>query len=566
MDGGPLLTATIAPRPSFAKLCALTLFALLTSFQTLCWFTFSSASKPGVKAYYGWSNADLDLILNWGPIVGLLTQLPATALLARPGGVEHAMRLSALLMCSCCALRLIPSISSTFREQSPSATLALVHLAQMLNAAAGPLLMSGPTAVSARWFEPAHRGMATAVAYCGSNIGSLMAFAIGPLVISDDASHVPRLLLLELALAASLTLPTLACLPAPPRSASRGGEAHTSTRVVDGSPGPSHPPRPPRACDEIASGLRRARRLVWHGPLIALAIVAGAQAGVASAWQGVLPQQVHLPPSPPFAHLRTPSHTFSHLKGSSHSRCISRHLHPSHTFAHLLTPYGVLPPQVAPPAFDSHTVGLLGVTNSIACLFGNLVGGKIADGLRARLGWCLATAYAGAAVGFALYALSQPSVLSPSPLLPLHSSAWLVAWGSLCGLCQGMADPIAFELAAQMAEQRRRQLPTRAGQDAITSPCEHACEHACEAAASSAVGIGDPSVSDPSHGGYGGDGGTSASGALSAGVVVASWNIASLLLLLLAPALEDGARSVNAAAAIALGVCALVVAGVVRGR
>ena len=43
------------------------LFLWLTTNQCLCWFTFSTASTPGVSEYYGFSteNGDAEIDLDW---------------------------------------------------------------------------------------------------------------------------------------------------------------------------------------------------------------------------------------------------------------------------------------------------------------------------------------------------------------------------------------------------------------------------------------------------------------------------------------------------------------------
>ena len=450
MDAPLLVAPPRAPASLFARCYVLALFTLLTTLQTLFWFTFSSASEPGVKAYYGWDDAVLDLLLAWGPVVGLAVQPFATALLARRAGIERAMRLSAALMLACCALRLLPSLlHADWRQRHQRLVLGAAHVAQILNAAAGPLLMSGPTTVSARWFAPAHRGLATAVAYCGGNVGSLATFGLGPLLIANDASKVPRLLAVELALAAAAALAACAYLPAAPLAAEAASDA---------------PAAEARCTAAACAGMGRARRALLDAPLATLAIVAGAQAGVSSAWQGVLSQQL------------------------------------------------------APPTFPARTAGLVGIVNGGACLLGNLLGGRLADACRARLSGCLALAYVGAGVAYALYALSLPSVCAAAPLLPWHDEYSLLTWSGFCGVCQGVADPLALELAAALCHRRE---PSNG---AASVPI-------------AAVDAG-------------------ATSALSAGLVVASWNAASLLLLLLAPSLAHGAQGVNAAVPVTYALCA----------
>ena len=132
-------------------------YTFLVSNQCLFWFTFSTASEPGVKEYYGCDDGFLDLLLAWGPIVGVIVQPWATALLSRPNGLRRSMWLAAILSLTCCALRLLPSFfRPTVRKQALSR--AILCVAQALNAAAGPLLMGSCSMLSALWFPPESRG------------------------------------------------------------------------------------------------------------------------------------------------------------------------------------------------------------------------------------------------------------------------------------------------------------------------------------------------------------------------------------------------------------------------
>jgi nitrate/nitrite transporter NarK len=191
-----LLRSTTIPVAPTKKLdprrwYVLAVFVMLTTNQCLVWFTFSSASTPGVPEYYGFGDGTIDLLLNWGPIVGILVQPFATSLLSQPNGLRRTMRLVAVLTFGCCAVRLVPSLLTAKQRRSVGAHWVL-HAAQALNAAAGPLIMGSCSHLSATWFPPEQRATATAVAYCGGNIGATLGFALGPLVIADVATNTER--------------------------------------------------------------------------------------------------------------------------------------------------------------------------------------------------------------------------------------------------------------------------------------------------------------------------------------------------------------------------------------
>ena len=126
----------------------------------------------------------------------MLVQPLCTVLISSAAGLRQAMRLAAALSFACCALRLLPGYLAADTRRSPWARAAL-HAAQILNAAAGPLIMSSCSHVAAVWFPPERRATATAVAYLGGNVGSAVGFALGPLVIANVARRVQRLMELD---------------------------------------------------------------------------------------------------------------------------------------------------------------------------------------------------------------------------------------------------------------------------------------------------------------------------------------------------------------------------------
>ena len=215
--------------PLLVRTYVLAVYFWLSTVQCLCWFTFATDSTPGVKAYYGWnSDTQIDLLLTWGPICGLLVQPWATAMLAHPHGLVRSMRLAAALTLACCALRLIPSLDPRNTSLHP-----LLHVAQALNAAGGPLLMGTCSLMGALWFPPELRATATAIAYSGGNAGQLLGFAFGPIILDNDSANVERLLLIELALAAVPAVLVSVYLPSRPEqpvSTAAAGLGPTSAR------------------------------------------------------------------------------------------------------------------------------------------------------------------------------------------------------------------------------------------------------------------------------------------------------------------------------------------------
>lgn len=258
-------------------------FVLLTTNQCLLWFTFSSASTPGIAEYYGFPNStdpsqprgarEIDLLLAWGPIGGVAAFPVATWLLSRSKGVSRAMTTAAVLMVLCVVLRLVPTVSG-----DPTQGHWWLHLGQLFNAVAGPFIMAGCSAVSALWFPPSQRATATAVAYCGGSIGGALGFAFGPLIVADSAANTPMLLYVEAAMALVPCSCCLVFLPAAPRSPSSSALAAAA-------------PSPPG----LRAWWQRLVRAVSNRSMFVLALITGVQAGVNSGWGAMIPQAVAPP-------------------------------------------------------------------------------------------------------------------------------------------------------------------------------------------------------------------------------------------------------------------------------
>jgi hypothetical protein len=87
------------------------------------------------------------------------------------------MQLAACLSFAACAIRLIPSAMSKAGREQFSSTIPL-HVAQILNGIAGPVLIAAPSRLSAVWFPPGQRATVTAIAN-SSLFGAAIAFYLG---------------------------------------------------------------------------------------------------------------------------------------------------------------------------------------------------------------------------------------------------------------------------------------------------------------------------------------------------------------------------------------------------
>jgi hypothetical protein len=102
----------------------------------LCILSISSAPEP-INTYFGTSDATLDLLLNWGPIVFIPVVPFASWLLGKPRGLSIAMRIGAVLCVLACGVRAIPCLLGESVRTDPRSW-GLLHVGQILNAGTRP--------------------------------------------------------------------------------------------------------------------------------------------------------------------------------------------------------------------------------------------------------------------------------------------------------------------------------------------------------------------------------------------------------------------------------------------
>ena len=147
------------------------LFAFLGTQQCYCWFTFGSLPKRTAR-YFGMDDDDAgddfaDLTMNYGAIVFVAVVGLCSWSLTRHNGLQRAMRVSALLTFLCCVFRCLPCLLFPDSSSHRRSLLWMLHVGSILNAAVGALYQSAASRISAVWFPPESRTMATAVAYAG---------------------------------------------------------------------------------------------------------------------------------------------------------------------------------------------------------------------------------------------------------------------------------------------------------------------------------------------------------------------------------------------------------------
>ncbi len=107
---------------------------------------------------YGWSDATVSLMSNWGGIASAVCFLPVSFLMVRAGG-RATMLLGGALVAAAAAGRAA--------SVAPAPFLYCSHSAQFVNGVAGVIIQSMPPLISANWFPDGERICALAIAQVG---------------------------------------------------------------------------------------------------------------------------------------------------------------------------------------------------------------------------------------------------------------------------------------------------------------------------------------------------------------------------------------------------------------
>lgn len=190
-------------------------FFFLTFNQCMFWLTFSPIPTQTID-FYKTSEANVDLLLNWGPII-FLPALPLIYLLLNiHQGLRKCMLLFAIIPVIATILRLIPlMITSWTKPNFHDVSLPFLHVAQILIATTGPLAMALVSQLSCIWFAPNERTRATTMGILGAELGGAASFLISPFLVTETW-HVPRLLYLHTGQAVVACILTLIYFPAEP--------------------------------------------------------------------------------------------------------------------------------------------------------------------------------------------------------------------------------------------------------------------------------------------------------------------------------------------------------------
>ncbi|XP_067687119.1 solute carrier family 49 member 4 homolog [Haliotis asinina] len=131
----------------------LTVFSYAALLQTATWNTFGPIAQSA-KAVFGWSDANVGMLSNWGNILFVVFMFPM-AWLMDVKGLRVSMLLCAVTMVLMTAIRCITS--------KPAPATWLINIAAMINGLASTVPFAGPALLSVTWFPPKERATATAV-------------------------------------------------------------------------------------------------------------------------------------------------------------------------------------------------------------------------------------------------------------------------------------------------------------------------------------------------------------------------------------------------------------------
>lgn len=190
-------------------------FAVLGISQCLTWMSYGTIPES-TYGYYNIGTSELDLLLNWGPIIYVFAAIPVMALISSPRGLRNSMRIGVILVLLANISRCIPTffikVGKSHDDNSDSDSIIysdsegyegnmnnkslhafamfFVHLGQILNAIAGPITMSPAALLSHIWFEEDLRATATTGAWIATCLGIAVTYFMGP-ALAPTPSKVP---------------------------------------------------------------------------------------------------------------------------------------------------------------------------------------------------------------------------------------------------------------------------------------------------------------------------------------------------------------------------------------
>ena len=123
---------------------------------------------------YDWSIGTFSMMTNWGTITFVVI-VYWFFIFQEKSGLRYAVLLMAFLIFTGAGLRTLSTDTNVFYY--------LAHFGSILNGIAGILVMSAPAALSAAWFPPNERMLATSISQSAAFLGNGFSFLIGPVLV-----------------------------------------------------------------------------------------------------------------------------------------------------------------------------------------------------------------------------------------------------------------------------------------------------------------------------------------------------------------------------------------------
>lgn len=163
-----------------AKYQALLIFAMFTMNNGFAWLMFDPVDAELEEIFDGMSDAQLELLSSWQPVMYIIAFFPIMRLMTRHDGLRHTVRIGATSELIGASLKLLASLLSA----KPFA-LYLLHVGQIFSAVASPVAIGAVSGLSAQWFEPHERTRATAAAVLSNNVGNAVCYLIVPAITTS---------------------------------------------------------------------------------------------------------------------------------------------------------------------------------------------------------------------------------------------------------------------------------------------------------------------------------------------------------------------------------------------
>ena len=127
------------------------MFSWIAAAQYLSWNIYGPISTS-VENAYRWSDTQIAMMPNLGTILFIIAVFPFCRLLEKKG-LPFVTRLAAFLILISNILRVLSTDEMTFS--------VMAHLSSVINGIAGAVVMAAPPHLSAIWFPPEQRTLAT---------------------------------------------------------------------------------------------------------------------------------------------------------------------------------------------------------------------------------------------------------------------------------------------------------------------------------------------------------------------------------------------------------------------